>query len=847
MVIVIVAGLITLLMGYSMKDLEVNADVMSYLPDDDPAAALFNRIGDTYGGNEMLVVGLAGRHVFETEMLELIRQFTDSIRTVPGIGHVTSLTHVLDIKSSEFGIEMGRLIDEFDIPQRREELDSLRTYALSKDMYRRNLVSEDAMATLVIGKILPGYNRAEVVEQIQEKLAGIPFDGKLYYGGMPHTLLELSRIIVQDVRHIAPLTLLLISLVLLMGFRSTRGVVLPILTVGIAVVWTMGSIAILGYQITMLTNIIPVVLLAVGSAYAIHVVNAVMAEQTVDPRGALQRAISYVVVPVALASVTTIFGFLSFIAGSYLTMIREFGLFSALGIFFALLMTITFVPAILALLEPKQRLSPVPGQAKSPAGLADHNAPAGQGQNNRMSGTDGGQSPGEDAQAQGLFGIMPENEFALSRNPLGDTRPKGLFGSIPQKGAAQRWIPGGEPLPKGIFEILSQRLTNLVFRRPKTLLVTWGVIILISLLGMTRIERRVDIVDYFHSESMVQKAEDLLKEQFHGSTPLYLQIRGDVQSPEVLMMMEKAQDFMAGFDYIPYSQSVADLIKQMNDVMGEGEVIPKDATKIIQLWFLLDGQEIMEQLVGPGLDEGIVQGYVTSGELEVLREIEDRFNTFVDEHQADGLELAVTGTPIMLKRLDDSIINSQTYSLIIAMALVMLMTGILLRSFRLGSLAVVPIGVTLIVLFGTMGLSGVPLDIATVLAGSVTIGIGIDYAIHFISRFGEGLDSGQSPDESIARSIRISGKAILINVLAVSAGFATLTLSNLMPLQRFGFLIAITMVTAGMATLSLLPLLLKKQGPQKRKNQLPNALARWLKPTANERHRLSGCAEANGK
>ncbi len=305
--IILVVAAITAVMGYNLKNLEVNADVMSYLPEQDTAARLFNRIGETYGGNEMIIVGLETDHVFETDMLYLVKQVTDSIRSVPGIGYVTSLTNVLDIRGSEYGIETGRLVDEFDIPTGRDALDSLKAYTLSKDMYRGNLVSEDATATLVIGKILTGHNRTEVAGHIRDKLEGIPFEGNIYYGGMPVTLSELSRIIVSDISKVAPLAFVLISLVLLVGFRNFRGVFLPMLTVLIAAVWIMGLISMLGYQITLITNIIPVIILAVGSAYAIHVVNAVMAEKQINPKRALQRAIAFIVVPVILALSTSFF------------------------------------------------------------------------------------------------------------------------------------------------------------------------------------------------------------------------------------------------------------------------------------------------------------------------------------------------------------------------------------------------------------------------------------------------------------------------------------------------------------------------------------------------------------
>ncbi len=714
---------ITLVMTYFAKDLRVNADVLSYLPDDDPSAVLFNRIGDTFGGSSTIIIGLSGKDVFEEDMLQNVRQITDSLRRVEGIGHVTSLTNVINIRGSDFGIEIGRLIDEYEIPSDSLILDSLKRYTLSKDMYRGNLVSEDATATVIAGKIRNGFNHAEVVEEIREKLSDLPFKDMIYYGGMPHTLYELSNIILRDIKSIVPSAFILISLVLLAGFRRIRGVLLPMITVLIAIIWTMGLIAMLGFEITMLTNIIPVILLAVGSACAIHVMNAVITEQQHAPKNALCKALSYIIVPVFLASITTILGFLSFIAGSYLMMIREFGIFSAIGILFSMVLSVTFIPAILALLREKE--------------------------------TD----------------------------------------SI-------------KPVQSNFFDRAPEVLSGIVLHHKKKLLAGWLLLLIASLIGITQIERRVDLIDYFKKDNMVQKGEGLLTEKFHGSNPLYVSVSGDVQSPEVLKLLERTQDFMADFAYIPYSQSVADLIKQMHDVMGEGELIPDDPFKIIQLWFLLEGQEIMDQLVSPDLSEGLIQAYVSSVELDVLREIEDSFDTWVYKNSTEQHRVAFTGIPVMLKRLDKSIINSQTYSLIIATILVIIMVSMLLGSIRKGLIAIVPIGITLIILFGIMGITGIPLDIATVLTGSVTIGIGIDYSIHMISRFGKGCREGLDLEASLKNSIQTSGKAIFINMISVSAGFAVLSFSNLVPLQRFGFLIATTMLIAGMASLTLLPLML---------------------------------------
>lgn len=719
---------LTLFFGYFIKDLKVNADVLGYLPKDDIAANLFNDIGEDYGGNETVIIGLECGDVFTAPMLNKVKEMTDSVRAVEGIGYVTSLTNVIDIKTTEYGLEIGRLVDEYEIPEEKEALEALRAYALSKDMYRDNLVSDDSEATLIVAKILNGSEREDVVEAIREKLSKVPFEGKVYYGGMPVTLGELSKVIVHDVMMVAPIAFLLISICLFLGFRNARGVVLPMLSVLIAIVWTMGLIGLLGYSITLMTNVIPVVLIAVGSAYAIHVVNRINEEIKTNPDKAITRAMTYVTIPVILASLTTIFGFLSFIAGSYLTMIQEFGIFAAIGIFFSLLLAVSFVPAVVSV-------------------------------------------------------------FRIDSKKVQEK----------QRG-------------NKLIDRFTNLIENFVFKSRKSILIAWVLIIALCVYGITQIERRVDLVDYFKKDNIVQQSEGLLRSKFNGSMPLYVHVKGDIQSPEVLNAMKAAQDFMESYEFIPYSQSVADLVAQMNEAMGEEKAIPDSKEKVQQLWLMIEGQEIMEQLVNYDLNEAVIMGQVNSSDLEVLNEIEESFSKYVKENSTESCRMEFTGIPLMLKRLDNSIVKSQFYSLILAIILVVLLVSALQKSIIKGLLAIIPVLVTLVALFGFMGLTGIPLDIATVLSGSVTIGIGIDYAIHFISCFGDEYQRSQEIRESIRSAIKISGRAILINVVSVTAGFAVLMFSDLVPLQRFGSLLAVTMLVSAMAALTLLPITLLFSG-----------------------------------
>jgi hypothetical protein len=134
--------------------------------------------------------------------------------------------------------------------------------------------------------------------------------------------------------------------------------------------------------------------------------------------------------------------------------------------------------------------------------------------------------------------------------------------------------------------------------------------------------------------------------------------------------------------------------------------------------------------------------------------------------------------------------------------------GAILRSFSAGIYAAIPIVAAIIILFGVMGYTGIPLNIATVLVASIAMGIGIDYSIHVITHFNQSIKRGAAIPEALSNTVSISGKAIIINVISVSAGFLVLLFSEMVPLQYFGLLIFLSMVGSGLAALTFLPVIL---------------------------------------
>jgi predicted RND superfamily exporter protein len=149
------------------------------------------------------------------------------------------------------------------------------------------------------------------------------------------------------------------------------------------------------------------------------------------------------------------------------------------------------------------------------------------------------------------------------------------------------------------------------------------------------------------------------------------------------------------------------------------------------------------------------------------------------------------------------------------------------KSIFKGVLASIPIIATIGILYGIMGLTGIPLNIVTVLVASIAIGIGIDYSIHFISHFNHSVRRLNSIPDAIEETILISGRAIMINFISVSAGFLVLVFSNLVAMIYFGILIALSMLGSSMGALTLLPAMFllenrKQEKRRSRKKELKN-------------------------
>lgn len=365
LILVLVAGL-TGFFGYQALNLKVNSDIVTYLPPDKEAVHLFKKVGNTFGGNSMIMVALEtdADSMFTHEGLTLIRSIAQACEQTKGVQNTVSIANILDVRKIEGGIEVKKLVPQDEVPTDPAVLAEIKDRALSKDMYSGKLVSHDGKLAMVLLRLAEGVDRGvlafELRNTVNDVVAKHQAEAKAhysaYFGGLPIWTAALSEIILHDITFLIPIVAIVLILILFVSFRTIRGVVLPLLNVGVAVIWVMGLMALLDMKLTMISDVIPVLLMAVGSAYGIHFINAFNEdlEPGEDPKQRLPKVTARIGIPILMAALTTFAGFISFVT-SYLSLFQEFGILTAIGVAAAFLLALTMVPAILSFLPAKKQ------------------------------------------------------------------------------------------------------------------------------------------------------------------------------------------------------------------------------------------------------------------------------------------------------------------------------------------------------------------------------------------------------------------------------------------------------------------------------------------------------------
>ena len=733
--VITVVILLTVFFYFGLAKITIVTDPKTMLPEGDPVVAAFDEVDETFGGAEFAMVMLNMGEVFTTNSLHEIDRLTLSLERVKGVSSVWSITNMEEIRGVEGGIEVVELIEE--IPTSEAELQKLKNRVLSDDDYAGQIVSRNGKIALVLIQLLPNVDRDNLIHDIKEIVQKLGLDEKAYLTGEPVMGPEIDKMVRVDMSRLLPIAILVMIAILFFSFRNIRGVVLPILIVIVTVIWTLGLMGYVGVPLSAIGNIIPIIIISMGIADGIHILARYREELSLgfDKWKALTTTIVAVGLACFLTSITTMIGFGSLYTSSLRT-IKDFGLFTAIGVGIAFIITVTLFLAFLSLLRPDK-------------------------------------------------GALDKKRRVFLKGILG------------------KWA-------------------DFIVGRAKIVLVAAGLLTLLGIVGIPLMSTESDFMNFFKPDSPVRSAYNTMKENFGGVEFIQVAVKGNIQDPKVLQTMEDFQNEIEKIEILIKPTSVVNLLRKTNKALHEGEseyeILPETEEEAAQYLLLLSmgGSDQLDNMLSFDYDQALIQAKVSTYKSlerdkmigEVEKAIEKHFSSHVLEQSEGDDEVVLTGSPVVDARMLKLMVKGQLQSLALAILCIFIIMVILSRSITYGTFCAIPVSITVILNFGIMGWFKIPLDVASAVIASVAIGIGIDYAIHFFNRYKEELAIGKSVEEALRITISNTGQAIFYNAIAVGLGFLVLIFASMPPMQRFGWLIALTMFFSSTASMTVLPALL---------------------------------------
>src|SRR4029450_13759126 len=312
---IVLAGALalTVWLGIHAWQIRVESALDTVLPPGDAAVAYYDETVAAFGSDDLGVVGMLAPDIFAPATLEKLDRVTKELGKLPGVEHVYSLTNLVDIAAAAPGVKLPNLVP--NIPPSPEEVTALRAKLDATPFYRKNLVSGDytGAAITVFFKGLSDAEReqARVDERILALLDREEGPERFFFASASHMKHEAANLMRRDLYRFIPLSLLVVVVTLWLSFRTKRGVLMPLLSVVTALVWTLGIMVLSGHTITLGTFVLPGLVLVIGSSYAIHVM-ARYYEQTetrTDRIDVVVRAFERVWLPLVISVLTVMIGF----------------------------------------------------------------------------------------------------------------------------------------------------------------------------------------------------------------------------------------------------------------------------------------------------------------------------------------------------------------------------------------------------------------------------------------------------------------------------------------------------------------------------------------------------------
>ncbi len=275
--------LLTLLIGSQISKLKMETDAESMIPHDHPAITFDDKVEEIFGINDTIIVGIVNEEkngIFNVNTLKLIKRLTEKIGLIDGVVAVTdddvlSLSTVDNIIGTDAGFDVSPFMEEG--PENDIEIEDLKKKFYANGLYTGSIVSKDETAAAIYAELESGLkNRIHVYGQIRELIDKEQNDSgpeTIYLAGRPVLEVTYGKYMSEDMGKMMPLVIVVIIIVLFFTFRNLSGILLPLAVVLGSVIWTLGIMALCKVPMFPITTQMPIILMAIGIADGIHILN----------------------------------------------------------------------------------------------------------------------------------------------------------------------------------------------------------------------------------------------------------------------------------------------------------------------------------------------------------------------------------------------------------------------------------------------------------------------------------------------------------------------------------------------------------------------------------------------
>lgn len=642
-----------------------------------------------------------------------------------------------------------------------------------------NLVSHDRTLGAVVVRLRAelgtGNERVDFVNRMDAWLdmSAPPSGVRLHRAGLPHLRTSIVRYMMRDQLVLIPLTILVCVVLLYLSFRWIPGTYLPLVAVGVCVVWIVGAMAMVGEPMTIITNVLPTLIIIIELSNAVHLITRWEEElrrmRKPDRVEAAARALRTMAAACFLTSFTSAVGLGSLLV-SQTEMLRRFGLLAALGTMLAYCVTIFVIPAALPFFQPPGQLAATSEDQNKPkfepAGFIERSMVHGTRMLLRRPWT-----------VLALTVLLVAPTFLLANRVQVDTALLDTFQADDPVVIATR--------------LMDERMDGI---RPLEVMLT---------VRDGEAQRRLDdpeviaAIDDFERWTATQDGvlrASTFTDYLHTS---WARIAG---------FGRDASGRLDGTDLRELPIATRTQVDALHVLFGRIDPNPL-------AYYLSDDRRFAHVELRIGDVGARRTGDIIDG---VQAEAERRFGAL-------GIDVSLTGEAFIGSRGIDSVVQDLVGSLGLSVVLIFATLVMLFRSVRYAAIALPPNVLPLVTTMAWMVIRGIPLNAGTAIVFSIAVGVGVDGTIHALARFREEDALGLGRSAAIVRTARGTGRAIVISALTLMLGFAVLLTSSFVPIRNFGELIASAMTASLFSTLILQPVLVKLFGGPVVKRAVPRS------------------------